>query len=292
MVFSIPSFAGVGDPYVKRKKIKDQRVVGRNFVAVAPKTGKNPDALFEKEFHSLHEGDRFVEQTVADRRYQNSKLKKNLTPSGFKCASPPQKATGLGGYFGTIQKTAFPHETDFVVPRKGDIPVKRATKPRQIYTAPAKKGTFGFPNTTIGKEGQDYVASFYGQERENARKEREASNKLMKGAAFRVIGRRGKTFDEGPATGVSLCFVMTKPMPLRKQKPVAAVKKPAVEQPWKPNGPTNQKPPLEYREDPYDKYDPRAPPQGRKKESDVKSWKPNSSTDNFWYSTSIAFRRL
>jgi hypothetical protein len=290
MVFSIPSFVGVGDPYVKRRKLKDQRVVGRNFVAVAPKTGKNPDALLEKEFHSIHEGDRFVEAQVADRRYQNAKLKKNLTSNGFKFASPPQKPQGLGSYFGTIQKTAFPHETDFIVARKGDIPAKHATKPRQIYTAPGKKGTFGFPNTTIGKEGQDYVASFYGQERENARKEREASMKLMKGAAFKVVGRKGKTFDEGPATGVSQCFVMTKPMPIRKQKAVPP-KKP-LEHPWKPNGPTNQKPSIEYREDPYDKFDPRAPRKTHKKDSDAKAWKPNSSTDNFWYSTSIAFRGL
>jgi hypothetical protein len=291
MVFTIPSFIGVGDPFVKRRKAKDQRVVGRNFVAVAPKTGKMPDALFEKEFHSLHEGDRFVESQVADRRYQNSKMKKNLTPNGFKCASPPQKAQGLGSYFGTIQRAAFPHETDFLVARKGDVPAKKETKPRQVYTAPGKKGTFGFPNTTIGKEGSDYVASFYGQEREDARKAREAHQKLMKGAAFKVLGRKGKTFDEGPATGVSLCFVMTKPMPIRKQKPV--VPKKPLEAPWKPSGPTNQKPPLEYREDPYDKLDPRAKPKSHKKvDSDTKAWKPNSSTDNFWYSTSIAFRGL
>lgn len=290
MVFSIPSFVGVGDPFVKRKKAKDQRKVGLNFVAVAPKTGKQPDALFEKEFHSLHEGDRFVEQAVAERRYHNAKLTKNLTQNGFKCASPSQKAQGLGSYFGTIQKTAFPHETDFIVARKGDVPVRKPTKARQVYTAPSKKGTFGFPNTTIGKEGQDYVASFYGQERENARKEREASQKLMKGGGFKVCGRRGTTFDEGPTTGVTQCFVMTKPMPIRKQKPV--VPKKPLEAPWRPSGPTNQKPPLEYREDPYDKYDPRAPPKGKKKADDSKAWKPNSSTDNFWYSTSIAFRRL
>lgn len=292
MVFSLPSFVGVGDPFVKKKKLKDQRAVGKNFVAVSGKTGKLPDALFEKDFKSLHEGDRFVESTVADRRYVNEKIKKNLTSNGFKVASLPQKPQGLGSYYGTIQKVAFPHETDFIVPRKGDVPVKSAPKPRQIYTAPAKKGTFGFANITIGKEGQDYIASFYGQERENEKKQREASNKLMKGAPFKLVGRKGTTFDEGPTTGCTTCFMMTKPMPIRKQKTVAP-RKPA-EAPWKPNGPTNQKAPIEYREDPYDHVDPRVATKKSKKagSDDSKAWKPNSSTDNFWYSTSIAFRRL
>jgi len=291
MVFSIPSFVGLGDPYVKRR-VKDQRKGGKSFVTGAPKFGKNPDALFEKDFKSVHEGDPFIESTVADRRYQNAKYAKFLTPGGFKYSNPPQTSEGLGGYYGTIQKSPTRHETDYVVPRKGDPAPKPTAKPRQIYTAPARKGTFGFPGLTIGKEGTDYIASFYDQATENARKERKAGEKLIKGPGFKTGGRKGRTFDEGPATGVSTCFMLTKPLPVRKVKERPAPKK--ADKPWKPGGPTNQMPKLEYREDPFDKLDPRVGPVKKQKKGDdsSKAWKPNSSTDKFWYSSSIAFRRL
>jgi len=225
---------------------------------------------------------------------KNEKLKKNITTSGFKYSNPSAKAVGLGNYYGTIQQTPFRHETDFIVPRKGEAPPHHKAQARPIYTQPTKRGTFGFPNTTISKIGTDYIASFYGQERSNAAKDREASQKLIKGAPFRPSGRSRGTFDEGEATGVSTCFMMTKPMAPRKVKPLKVYKK--QDQPWRPCGQVDQIIKVEYREDPYDKFDPRV---GVKKKghkasapSDRASWKPNSSTDNFWYSCSIAFKRL
>lgn len=293
MVFSIPTFATVGDPYVK-KKIKDERSGLRSFLNPAPKKGTMPDALFDHEFKSIHEGDTYVEPGVADRRYKNEKLKKNLTTNGFRYSNPSPKAVGLGSYFGTIQKEAFRHETDFVVPRKGEAPPKPVPKPRQIYTKPATRGTFGFPKTALSDIGQDYVASFYNQGREDAKKERLEHQKLMKGAPFKTGGRKGTTFDESPATGVSSCYVLTKPMPIRKPKKVVEVKK--AEAPWRPGGPVFKSTVMEYREDPFDHYDPRV---GTKKkgghggtDGDRAAWKPNSQTNNFWYSTSIAFKRL
>mmetsp|Transcript_68833 Transcript_68833/g.80241 ORF Transcript_68833/g.80241 Transcript_68833/m.80241 type:complete len:291 (+) Transcript_68833:130-1002(+) len=290
MVFSIPSFATVGDPYVK-KKVVDARSHNRTFLTSPPKPGTMPDSLFDHEFKSIHEGDKYVEPHVADRRYHNDKLKKNLTTNGFKFASPPQKAVGLGSYFGTIQKDAWRHETDFVVPRKGEAPPKPVSRPRQIYTALPKKGTFGFPNITLSAIGSDYVASFYDQGRENARIEREAHQKLMKGAPFKTGGRKGFTFDESVATGASTCYMLTKPLAPRKAKTEAPKKK--LEQPWRPSGPIFKDTKMEYREDPYDHYDPRV---GTQKKGhgggDKAAWKPNSNIDNHWYSCSIAFKRL
>ncbi|CUI14707.1 Hypothetical protein, putative [Bodo saltans] len=291
MVFSIPTFATVGDPYVK-KKIKDERSGLRSFLNPAPKDGSMPDALFDHEFKSIHEGDTYVEPGVADRRYKNEKLKKNLTPNGFRYSNPSAKAVGLGSYFGTIQKDAFRHETDFVVPRKGEAPPKPASKPRQIYTKPATRGTFGFPKITMSEIGQDYVASFYDQGRENARKERLAHDKLMKGAPFTTGGRNGTTFDESRATGASTCYMLTKPIAPKKPKKEMEFKK--ADAPWKPSGPVFKATVMEYREDPYDHYDPRVGTKKRNqaKEGDRASWKPNSQTNNFWYTTSIAFKRL
>lgn len=291
MVFSIPSFATVGDPYVK-KKVIDQRSHALSFVTSPAKWGTMPDALFDKQTKSIHEGDKYVEPGVAERRYKNEKLKKNLTTNGFKVASPSPKAVGLGSYFGTIQREPWRHETDFVVPRKGEAPPKPVNKPRQIYTAPAKRGSFGFPNTTLSNIGNDYVASFYDQARENAKKERELHQKLLKGAPFKTGGRKGTTFDESPSTGASTCYVLTKPIPPKKQRAELQFKK--NEQPWRPSGPVFKNTQCEYREDPYDHYDPR---EGPKKKahgagSDKAAWKPNSQTDNHWYSCSIAFKRL
>lgn len=290
MVFSIPSFATVGDPYVK-KKVIDARSHNRTFLTSPAKDGVMPDALFDKQFKSIHEGDKYVETIKAERRYQNEKLKKNLTTNSFKFASPPQKAVGLGSYFGTIQKEAWRHETDFVVPRKGEAPPKPVLKPRQIYTALPKKGTFGFPRITLSEIGSDYVASFYDQARENAHNERLRHEKLMKGAPFKTGGRKGYTFDESPGTGASTCYMLTKPIPAKKQRPEAPKKK--LEQPWRPSGPIFKNTMMEYREDPYDHYDPRVGTQKKNHgSSDKAAWKPNSSIDNHWYSCSIAFKRL
>ena len=44
MVFSVPSFLGVGDDYDK-KKVVDKRSVGRNFAVPVPKKGNGPDAM-------------------------------------------------------------------------------------------------------------------------------------------------------------------------------------------------------------------------------------------------------
>lgn len=290
MVFSIPSFTTVGDQYQK-KKVIDQRSHGKSFVAVSGRVGNMPDALFEKQFKSIHEGDRFVELNVAERRYKNEKLKKNLTTNGFRFSSPSQKASGLGSHYGTLQGTPFRHETDFVVPRKGEAPPKPHHEPRAIFTSPPKKGTFGFSNICLSNIGQEYVASFYDQGREDAKKDRQRHEALMKGQPFKLGGRKGTTFDEGPMTGATTCFMLTKPLQPRKQKAVPPKKK--AEQPWRPCGPVFKNTKCEYREDPYDGYDPREGPKKKAHgSSDKAAWKPNSNTDNHWYSCSIAFKRL
>lgn len=289
MVFSIPSFATVGDPYVK-KVVKDQRSHNRTFLTGPPKTGTMPDALFDKVTKSIHEGDKYVEPNVAERRYKNEKLKKNLTANGFVFANPPKKPTGLGSFFGTIQNEPFKHETDFVVLRKGEAPPKPTSRARQIYTAPPKKGTFGFPKTLLSDIGGDYVASFYNQDKINAHNERLKHEKLMKGAPFKTGGRSGTTFDESPATGATTCYMLTKPIPPKKVKEAPVYKK--AEAPWKPSGPIFKTTQMEYREDPYDHFDPRVGTVKKLVPSDKAAWKPNSNTDNHWYSCSIAFKRL
>lgn len=290
MVFSIPTFATIGDEYDK-KKVVDERSKGKSFVAVAPKKGHMPDALFQKTFLSIHEGDKYVDPGVAEKRYRLEKAKKNLVPQGFRYSNPSPKACGLGSNYGTLQKEGWPHETDYIVPRKGESPPRREPAKRPIFTNPSKKGTYGFPNTTLSNIGQDYVADFYDAMRERERRENQLHHQKLKGAGFRCASRRGFTFDEALGTGVSGCYRMTKPMAKLNRKPKEAPKK--VETPWRPSGPIEKGPPkLEYREDPFDGYDPRV---GKKKKvlnGDKASFRPAGATNTSWFTSSIAFKRL
>lgn len=289
MVFSVPTFSTVGDDYDAKPKDAKKRGL-RAMLSSAPKSGT--DATFDR-FRSIHEGDPYVDPGVAERRAKLEAAKKKLTPSGFRLASPPQKAPGLGTHFGTFDAKPIAHETDYVVPRKGESPPRKQPAPRPILTNPSKKGTFGVAGTLLNKEGTEYVADFYEAKRMSEKADREKSKALMKGAPWKGGGRRGYTFDEGQGTGASTCYQLTKPLEEKKvRKSNAEVKGPDTA--WRPGGKVPKKlPPVEYREDPYDGYDPRAGP--KKKVSTAPSggraaWRPNAAgTGDTWYTKSIAF---
>lgn len=283
MVFSIPSFTTVGDEYNK-KKVIDVRSHGKSFAVPGPKSGHLPDALFSKEFQSIHEGDKYVDPGTAEKREKIAKTKKALA-GPWRMVGIPKKGCGLGSYFGCIDNKPIPHETDFIVPRKGEKPPPAKHEPRNIVTAPTKK------SGTFSDYGMEYIADNYDAKREIERKERELNRKKEHGP-FRAACRLGGTFDEAMGTGVSLCYKMTKPMPPTKpKKQLAPLKGPDA--PWKPSGPTERLvPKVEYREDPYDHYDPRV---GTKRKVNTESkagWKPGGATNSSWYTRSIAFARL
>jgi hypothetical protein len=293
MVFSVPTFATVGDDY--DKKPQQTKKPGRTFLTPGPKSGTLPDATFSKDYRSIHEGDPYIDQGTAERRVKMESVKKRLNPVGFRLSSPPKKACGLGSYFGTFQDKPTPHETDYVVPRKGEAPPRKPAAPRPMLTNPTRKGTYGVAGTLLSPIGQEYVADFYDSRRQKDREDHEKHKQLVKGAPWKGGGRKGYTFDEGEGTGVSTCYQLTKPLsPRHEHKATYQVKGP--EAPWRPGGKLPvQLPPVEYREDPYDGYDPRTEP--RKKAETAPSgtragWRPNGQTNDFWYTKSIAFGRL
>lgn len=290
MVFSVPTFTTVGDDYDK-KHVVDERSKGRNFVAVAPKQGKLPDALFEKTFKSLHEGDPFVEQLVRERRHRNDKARARVSGAPpFRVASNPAKPTGRGDFHGTFSG-AIPHETDYVVPRKGDVTPKRQPGRRPIFTAPCKKGGYGVPGITLSRIGEDYISDFYENHIAVERQRNKLSREMQKGNAFKPCGRRGGAFDEGPGTGASQCYKMTQAMAPVKAKSGTTGKAP--EAPWRPAGPAPKAiPVVEYREDPYGGIDPRVPTKKKKMDTAKAAFKPSGGCDNSWYTKSIAFARL
>lgn len=288
MVFSIPSYLGVGDRY---KKPVDERAKGATFLVSFPKTGHNADALIDKEYHYLWNGVRTADPETARRREELASSKRNMTANGFMYTGPTKKQTGPGTYFGCFQATPYPHAPCFPQ-RHADLVVHKEPAPRGIFTSPAKKGTgYGYAHVGLSDVGENYIATIYDQPRINARKERETWKSKMPSEAFHPCGRRGFTFDESPATGTSRCYIMTVPFQPKRAEPVMNHFK--VDQPWKPAGYVEDKPTkMEYWEDPYQGYDPRVDPKERVKKPSDAVFRPSGCCDNFWYTQSIVFKRI
>ncbi|KAK7194763.1 hypothetical protein NESM_000396400 [Novymonas esmeraldas] len=288
MVFSIPSYLGVGDRY---KKPIDVRAQGATFLVSRPKTGTNPDALFDKELHHFWNGERGGgDPDGAHRRQQLESTKKNLTPNGFAYTGPTPAPAGLGSYFGCFQATPYPHIPEHPTTH-GNAVAKRELPPRGVYTSPAPKGSgYGYAHVTLSSVGADYVATIYEQPRINARRAREEWLKKMPAEPFHPTGREGFTFDESPATGTSRCYIMTTPFQAKRPERVFVHFR--VDQPWRPAGYVEDKPTaMEYWEDPYRGYDPRKEPKENVKKPSNAVFLPSSRNDNFWYTQSIVFKR-
>lgn len=288
MVFSIPSYLGLGDRY---KKPIDARAHGATFLVSRPKTGTNPDALFDKQATHFWNGERGGDPETVRRRQQLESTKKNLTPNGFVYSSPAGDAAGLGSYYGCIQTTPYPHMPDHPQ-RHDDAVAKRQLAPRGVFTSPAAKGSgYGYAHVTLSDVGNDYIATIYDQLRINARLQREAWKKKMQAEPFHPTGREGFTFDESPATGTSRCYIMT--VPFQEKRPERVFTHFRIEQPWRPAGYVEDKPmSMEYWEDPYRGYDPRKEPKEYVKKPTDAVFLPSSRNDNFWYTQSIVFKRV
>lgn len=284
MVFSIPSYLCVGDRY---KHVVDERAMGPSMLVGRGKTGHNPDALFSKSHTYIWNGERGGDIGAIRRKEAAASAKKYLTPNGFSYVGPAQKPEGLGSYFGTIGGV-IPY---IARPREfRGIPAKKEFAPRGIYTNRLKKGSYGYAHLGISDVGCDYIANFYNQQAENARKEREEWKKKMPDTPFKPACRRGFTFDESVPTGVSKVYTMTKTFREKKEVPPMAHFR--VEQPWRPAGYIDDKPTrMDYWEDPYGGFDPRVPPKERVKKPSDQVFYPSHRGDNFWYTQSIALRR-
>ncbi|CBZ28556.1 conserved hypothetical protein [Leishmania mexicana MHOM/GT/2001/U1103] len=288
MVFSIPSYLGVGDRY---KKPIDARAHGATFLVSRPKTGANPDALFDKELHHFWNGERGGDPEAVRRRQQLESAKKNLTPNGFAYSSPTPEPAGLGSYFGCFQSTPYAHIPE--CPKKHDQAIaKRELPPRGVYTSPAQKGSgYSYAHVTLSDVGSNYIATIYEQQRINEYREREEWKKKMPAEPFRPAGREGFTFDESPATGTSRCYIMT--IPFQEKRPEPVLTHFRMDQPWRPAGYVEDKPTtIEYWEDPYRGYDPRKEPKEYVKKPSDAVFLPSSPNDNFWYTQSIVFKRI
>lgn len=291
-MFSQTSYNTIGDEYDKKIAVPD-RSRGSQMKTGPAKKGNGPDVLFEKQFKSLHLGDKYVDPGTLDKKFQVEKSKKKLTTEGFRYASPPKKSCGSGGYFGCFnEKAPYKHETEYVVVKKGELPEKAQPQPKNIVTGPAKKGTYGFPSVTIGKGDEyKYISDPY----DNAKRKdaQEGKDKKLLGGPFKAACKRVDYFDSQPNVAASKIYSLDKPLPARKPEPPK--KEIALAVPFKPSSPAKKgmqgtitKYP-EYKEDPYEQKE-KAERDARTKTKPSVVWKPVSGSKTLAV-RSIAFNK-
>jgi len=272
-MFSPPAFITIGDEYDKKDRLPE-RYKGKNLKTAPPKKGNLNDALFQKQFLSLSQGDKFVDPGLYERRSRLESEKKKLTPQGFKFANPPHRPGGSGTYFGTFSEKAPPkHEPEFAVTKKGEKPDDAKAHLKNFVTNPPKKGTFGVPGTTLSHGDEfKYVSDPYdGAKRREVLASKESSKKIV-GPAFKSSCRKADYFDE-TGHGVSKVFSLDQPLPAKRpntqqmQAPLAKA--------WRPGGTLLSeitKGP-EYQEDPYEAKEKQIR-EARKNEKPTVAWRP------------------
>jgi len=273
-MFSPPQFISIGDEYDKKDGIPE-RYKGKNFKCAPPKRGTANDALFQKQFLSLSQGDKYVDPGLYDKRSRLESEKKKLTPQGFKYSNPAHKPGGAGTYFGTFNEKSIPkHEPEFAVIKKGEKPDEAKAHLKNFVTNPGKRGTFGFSGTTIGHGDEfKYVSDPYdGAKRREALAVKESTKKIV-GPAFKGACRKGDYFDES-RHGTSKVFTLDKPLPARRPASENAARGPLAKA-WRPGGTLVAeitKVP-EYQEDPYEAKE-KAVREARKAQKATVAWRP------------------
>lgn len=99
------------------------------------KWGTNPDAMIDKTFKRLSEGERYVQPGKHEREYALAQQAKRTGKAFY----PPKTSKGLIG-------DPYPNMNDDE--RQAE---KQPPAPRGIFTNPAKKGCVGTPGLTLGR---------------------------------------------------------------------------------------------------------------------------------------------
>lgn len=293
-MFSIPSYNTIGDEYDKKISAggADARVKGSQFKTSPAKRGHGLDVGFEKGIKSLSEGDKYVDPGAVEKRDRLERDKKKLTSEGFKYTNPPKKSAGLGNHYGCFDG-GLKHETEYVVLKKGELPEKAQAKPKNIITGPAKKGTYGYIGTTLGKGDEfKYISDPYEAEKRRQAQEAKENAKKMQAAAFKSSCKRLDYFDGQPNVPASKIYTLDKPLPFKKTEVKAA---PTIAVPFKPSSPPKRGPTstigkaYEYKEDPYEAKEKAEREQRLRTKAQV-VWKPVSSNKSL-PTRSIAFNK-
>mmetsp|Transcript_18056 Transcript_18056/g.58963 ORF Transcript_18056/g.58963 Transcript_18056/m.58963 type:complete len:281 (+) Transcript_18056:57-899(+) len=155
-IFSQMSSICVGDKFDKTEKLPE-RFLGKQFTSGATITGNNADAMLDKTFKRLSEGDTYLDPGALERKHRVAQRKMNISEKAFYPSQPGRKAPGPGTSYGCIGK-----QPDYMA-ETADTNEKDAAVGRNFYTNPPKKGGFGVPGTTISPANtylpDEYLAS-------------------------------------------------------------------------------------------------------------------------------------
>ena len=257
------------DGYIKQEVIPS-RYLGRNMKTGRCPKGRNPEVYFDKKYATFASAtqtkdgaDKYVDPGKADLKSAKDAKGKNVSEKDFKMASFPKKPLGVGSNFGTFGGQ-IDHKPEYKVTARGDPSDLAVNKPKKqmpnILTRPGKKGTYGVPNTTIGKAPEAPKQSDeYDSLRKKDRELWEAAKaKRIGTGVFRATVPAKETFDQ-KKTGVSSVYDNFD-MPNAKEKKGASPQPEGAKQdkPWKSAG--QPKPYLnkfantrgENDQDPYD----------------------------------------
>uniref|UniRef100_A0A0A9W141 Cilia-and flagella-associated protein 96 n=1 Tax=Lygus hesperus TaxID=30085 RepID=A0A0A9W141_LYGHE len=233
-MFSPPAFITIGDEYDKRttnSSKKRSNTSEKPFTVPAHRHPHLLDSTFTP-FSSLstgvpYQGTLQVASTIASnaRKENNSSMRCCADLPPFKPPGPSHKSSGKGDYYGTFCEKAVPkHETELpYVSKKVEVKVSELVKPRNFYTNPAKKGTYGFAGLTIGKSGEvQYIADpyepFHNSDNNaattigiNSKSNTNYSSSNRVGPAFRAAVQCGRFFDESEH-GFPTVYSLSKPL--------------------------------------------------------------------------------
>jgi len=173
-VFKQPGSIDIGDTYEKQHKLPN-RYQGKQFLNTGSKLGKNPDALIDHAFKRLSEGDQFVDPGAHERKSRAALKASNVSEKPFYPSKPALRSTGKGTQYGCIG-TQYSHQKEYDEEQeKADA---RKEAPKNFYTNPPKKGSYGVPGTTIGKR-EDLMEEPYLVSRELEKVERKVARERI-----------------------------------------------------------------------------------------------------------------
>ena len=246
-LFQQPSYITIGNEYEPPKDTKSDRFKGKGMY-----TGPG-GGTFSGEIRSLHEGDKYVDPGLRERKAEKERNANARRGNDvFKFSSPGKKSTGPGNYYGTFAEKPYTHETEYNVLKKGEI-MERSTKPvpKNFLTTPGRKGTYGYPGTTLG-DGSRYISNPFRDNHPGV--DARDSNKGCVGPPFKASCKPSSCFDSSNS-GVSKVYSIDRPLPC-KRLPSLIEKRPL--QPWKPGNPPKKGYNCtltsfpQYKEDPYE----------------------------------------
>lgn len=211
------------DTYIKAEPIPS-RYLGQNFKVPRGKQGRTADTYFGGKFLTLaskeqntniKEPDVYEDPGRSERREATkAKAKRIDKDKDFKYVSYPKRSTGPGSIVGTFITKYWEHMPEYKVLARDQSPERPKPQPPNIKTRPGKKGTYGFPGTTLMKlpiepildKEKKPISNEYDAMRKQDRAAWEKSKKLCLGGVFKLSGVGKKTFDEIGSVGVSAIY--------------------------------------------------------------------------------------